>query len=131
MLEIQRDQVERYGGSPGVRDLGLLESALAMPRAGSGGTYFHADLAEMAAAYLFHIVKNHPFVDGNKRVGAMAAFSFLVLNGQALPESVAGAFESLVLAVAAGTADKAAVAAFFRRHAKPRGPAPRRPRRRQ
>ena len=114
-LEIHRDQMERYGGSFGVRDMGLLQSALAMPQAGSGGQYFHADLYEMAAAYLFHIVKNHPFVDGNKRAGAMAAFSFFKLNGITLkaPES---AFEKVVLSVAEGTMDKAAIAKFFRKH---------------
>jgi death-on-curing protein len=97
--------------------MALLQSALAMPRAGSGGQYFHTDLNEMAAAYLFHIVKNHPFVDGNKRVGAMAAFAFLKLNGSTLkaPES---AFERVVLSVAGGKSDKAAVAAFFRKHTK-------------
>jgi death-on-curing protein len=116
-LEIHRDQIERYGGTAGIRDMGLLQSALAMPGAGSGGQYFHTDLHEMAAAYLFHIVMNHPFVDGNKRVGAMAAFTFLKLNGITLraPEA---AFEKVVLSVAGGKSDKAAVAAFFRKHAR-------------
>ena len=116
VLEIQRDQVERYGGSAGVRDMGLLESALAMPSAGMGGQYFHEDLFEMAAAYLFHIVKNHPFIDGNKRVGATAAFVFLKLNGLTLtaPEP---ALEKLVLAVAEGKLKKSEIAPFFRRHA--------------
>jgi len=57
VLEIHRDQIERYGGSPGIRDLGLLQSALAMPAAGFGGRYLHTDLFEMAAAYLFHITR--------------------------------------------------------------------------
>ena len=116
-VEIHRDQIERYGGRTGIRDMALLQSALAMPRAGSGGQYFHTDLPEMAAAYLFHIVKNHPFVDGNKRVGAMAAFVFLELNGITL-EAREPAFEKVVLSVAEGKSDKAAVAAFFRKHAK-------------
>ena len=59
-LEIHRDQIERYGGNTGIRDLGLLQSALAMPAAGFGERYLHTDLFEMAAAYLFHIVQNHP-----------------------------------------------------------------------
>ena len=116
-LAIHQDQIERYGGRPGIRDMGLLQSALAMPRAGSGGQYFHADLYEMAAAYLFHIVKNHPFVDGNKRVGAMAAFIFLELNGIPLKASGA-AFEKLVLSVAGEGSYKAVIAGFFRKHAK-------------
>lgn len=117
-LEIHGDQIERYGGKPGIRDLGLLESALAMPQAGSGGQFFHADLFEMAAAYLFHIVKNHPFVDGNKRVGAMAAFTFLKLNGLTMEAGVRRAFEKVVLGVAEGKATKASVAEFFRKHAR-------------
>jgi death on curing protein len=80
VIAIQADQVERYGGSPGVRDLELLKSAIGMAEAGFGDQYLHSDLHEMAAAYLFHIIQNHPFTDGNKRVGAMAAFTFLKLN---------------------------------------------------
>jgi death-on-curing protein len=117
VLDIHRDQVERYGGSDGVRDLGLLESALAMPQAGFGDQFFHADIYEMAAAYLFHLVKNHPFVDGNKRVGAMAAFVFLRLNGYSLTASGA-AFELMVRQVAEGKADKQSVAEFFKKHAR-------------
>jgi death-on-curing protein len=66
-LAIHRDQIARYGGSPGLRDAGLLDSALATPQTGFGGEYLRRDLFEMAAAYLLQLVKNHPFVDGNKR----------------------------------------------------------------
>lgn len=69
-LRMHRSLIEAYGGSDGLRDAGLLESALAMPQASFDGQYLHADLFEMAAAYLYHIVQNHPFVDGNKRTGA-------------------------------------------------------------
>jgi death-on-curing protein len=117
VLEIHRDQIARYGGSQGVRDMALLQSALAMPQAGSGGQYFHADLFEMAAAYVFHIANNHPFVDGNKRVAAMAAFTFLKLNGLTIKASSQAAFHDMVLAVASGTATKATAIDFFRRHA--------------
>ncbi len=116
VLEIHRDQIERYGGDPGIRDLGLLQSALAMPAAGFGGRYLHSDLFEMAAAYLFHIVQNHPFVDGNKRTGAVAALVFLSLNDIEI-DADEEEFESMVLSVAQGRADKAAVAEFFRKHA--------------
>ena len=119
ILEIHRDQIERYGGSQGLRDLGLLESALAMPQGGMGGQFFHADLFEMAAAYLFHLVKNHPFVDGNKRVGAMAAFTFLKLNGLNLNPSDGPAFEKIALSIAEGTGGKTEATAFFRKHARP------------
>jgi death-on-curing protein len=115
ILEIHRDQVNRYGGDPGIRDLGLLQSAVAMPAAGFGGRFVHGDLYEMAAAYLFHIVQNHPFVDGNKRTGVVAALVFLALNGVAI-EAEEDVFERVVWAVARGEADKATVAEFFRKH---------------
>ena len=118
VLEIHRDQIERYGGHTGLRDLGLLQSALAMPAAGFGGRYLHSDLSEMAAAYLFHIVQNHPFVDGNKRTGAVAAIVFLSLNGKELVADDAQ-LEKLVLDVARGKAGKDAVADFLRNNARP------------
>jgi death-on-curing protein len=113
VLEIHRDQLERYGGADGIRDLGLLQSALAQPQATFGGQFLHADLFEMAAAYLFHLVQNHAFVDGNKRVGAVAALVFLRMNDQDLKITNAE-LESLVLSVAQGQADKAAIRTFFR-----------------
>lgn len=116
-LEIHRDQIARYGGSSGIRDMALLQSALAMPRAGIGEEYFHADLIEMAAAYLFHIVKNHPFVDGNKRVGAAAAFIFLKLNGYDL-KMTNPAFENAIRQIAEGKLDKAGMTAILRKHSK-------------
>ncbi|MGV8075546.1 MAG: type II toxin-antitoxin system death-on-curing family toxin [Syntrophobacteraceae bacterium] len=67
VIEFHRDQIDRYGGSPGILDMGLLKSALAMPAASFGGSFLHSDLFEMAAAYLFHIVLNRPFVEGNKQ----------------------------------------------------------------
>jgi len=115
VLEIHRDQIERYGGQPGIRDLGLLQSALAMPAAGFGGRYLHEDLFEMAAAYLFHIARNHPFVDGNKRTGAVAALVFLSLNDIEI-EAEEDSFEQTVSAVVEGKSGKADVAAFLREH---------------
>src|SRR5712691_7855129 len=81
IIEIHNDQIVRYGGSRGIRDMGLLQSAGAMPMSSFGGQYLHADLYEMAAAYLFHLVRNHAFVDGNKRVAALTAAVFLQVNG--------------------------------------------------
>ncbi|MGQ0549744.1 MAG: type II toxin-antitoxin system death-on-curing family toxin [Armatimonadota bacterium] len=115
VLEIHGDQIRRYGGSAGVRDIDLLESALAMPQAGASGQFFHGDLFEMAAAYLYHIVRNHPFLDGNKRVGTMAAFTFLKLNDLIL-DAPRPDFERIVLAAAEGKTDKSAIAAFLRKH---------------
>ena len=116
-VEIHRDQIERYGGQAGSRDLGLLQSALAMPGAGFGGKYLHSDLIEMAAAYLFHIVQNHPFVDGNKRTGTVAGIVFLSLNGIEL-EADETQLEQLVIDVAKGKAGKSAVADFLRRNSR-------------
>jgi len=117
LAAIHRDQIERYGGEMGIRDVGLLESALAQPRATFGGEFLHRDIFEMAAAYLFHVVKNHPFLDGNKRAGAVAAIVFLALNDVVLEADEAG-LEAITLAVACGRADKKQVAEFFRKIAK-------------
>ena len=86
-----------------------------MPQAGAGNQYFHADLFEMAAAYLFHIVRSHPFVDGNKRTGVTAALVFLEMNGIEIRASDQ-ALVKTVLAVAEGKLHKGALAEFFRRH---------------
>lgn len=120
VVEIHRDQITRYGGSPGIRDIELLQSAVAMPSAGYGREYLHADISEMAAAYLFHIIRNHPFVDGNKRTGAVAALVFLALNGMELHASE-NSFESMVRSTAEGKLDKAKITSFFRRHAREQG----------
>jgi death on curing protein len=117
IVAIHRDQVERYGGSPGVRDWGLLKSAVAMPMASFSGQYLHGDVCEMAAAYLFHLVQNHPFIDGNKRVGTVAADVFLTLNGSQLTAMKEDLLD-LVLSVARGETSKSAVAEFFRANVK-------------
>ena len=117
ILEIHQDQVTRYGGTLGVRDIELLKSAIGMPMATYGGDFLHTDVYEMAAAYLYHLVKNHPFLDGNKRVGAVAALVFLLLNGYDF-DAPEDDFAELVLAVARGELDKAQVAVFIRRWCK-------------
>src|SRR5713226_9584509 len=81
VLEIHDQQIERYGGAPGLRDAAGLESAAATPQATFGGEFLHTSIPAMAAAYLFHLCQNHPFIDGNKRVGANAALTFLFMNG--------------------------------------------------
>jgi death-on-curing protein len=82
IIESHQNQIDTYGGSYGIRDIGLLESAIAQPEASFSGQYVHADIFEMAAAYLYHLVMNHPFVDGNKRVGLEAALVFLEINDE-------------------------------------------------
>lgn len=115
VLEIHRDEIERHGGTLGVRDNGLLESAVAAPQSGFGGHYLHGDFYEMAAAYLFHLVQNHPFLDGNKRVGAATALVFLTMNGVEM-KMTNQALVDMVLAVAKGKMDKPAIAEFFRKY---------------
>jgi len=96
--------------------MGLLQSAIAMPMSQFGGQYLHRDIFEMAAAYLFHIVQNHPFLDANKRTGATAADVFLALNGVDL-QADEKEFEALVLSVAERKTEKATIARFFRQDA--------------
>lgn len=116
VLSLHADQVALYGGEKGVRDLGLLDSALAQPWATFGGEFLHKDLFEMAAAYLFHVVQNHPFLDGNKRTGAVAALVFLDINGVEI-DAPKGSLYEITLSVATGEAGKVQVAEYFRSHA--------------
>ena len=113
VLELHQDQLNVYGGSSGIRDMGLLQSAVAMPQASFGGEYLHEDLFAMAAAYLYHLVQNHPFVDGNKRVGLASMFSFLDMNGIEYIADEDSVYE-LVLKVAQGALDKNEIAQFLR-----------------
>ena len=113
VLAIHADQIERYGGSLGVRDLGLLQSAVAIPKASFGSQYLHPTLHEMAAAYLFHLTQNHPFVDGKKRIGLAAALAFLGVNDVWLDADPDELLE-LVLRVASGEIGKPEIAVFLR-----------------
>jgi death-on-curing protein len=115
VLGIHADQIRRYGGRPGLRDLGLLQSALGMPETRFEGAFLHGTVFEKAAAYLFHIARNHPFVDGNKRTALMCALVFLGQNGRRL-EAEPEALYELVDGVAAGSVDKAEVAVFLRQN---------------
>lgn len=117
ILEIHQDQIVRYGGASGTRDLNLLKSALGMPSATMDGRFLHTDIFEMAAAYLFHLVQNPPFIDGNKRVGAVAAFVFLALNDYEF-DAPSGDLAKFVLTLANGERTKAEAALFLHRHSR-------------
>ena len=119
VLEIHRQQIERYGGASGVRDLALLESAIAQPQASFSNEFLHASIPAMAAAYLFHICRNHPFVDGNKRVAANAAITFLLINDWE-PTFTEDALVDTVLAVASSSMTKEDLVRFFQAYAVPR-----------
>ena len=84
VLAMHADQIERYGGSPGVRDHGLLEAALYRPQTG-----YYADLIEQAAALWESLAQNHPFIDGNKRTAFAATYTFLAINGARLTADAA------------------------------------------
>jgi death-on-curing protein len=111
-LHVHRSQIDTFGGEHGVRDMGLLESAMAQPRATYGGAFLHPQPFGMAAAYLYHIVRNHPFLDGNKRTGAVLALVFLDWNGVTLRADNDG-LAGITLRVAEGRAGKEEIAEFF------------------
>lgn len=111
-LAIHADQIRRHGGSHGLRDLALLSSALAMPQASLDGVHLHTSLAEMAAAYLFHLAQNHPFVDGNKRVALAVALTFIWLNDRRL-QAGEDELTDLVMGIAAGRVGKSEAAVFI------------------
>jgi death-on-curing protein len=105
VLEIHAQQIEKYGGSAGLRDVAGLESAIATPQVTFSGEYLHVSIPAMAAAYLFHLYQNHAFIDGNKRVGANAAITFLLMNDWE-PLFDEQQLVELVLAVASGALGK-------------------------
>lgn len=98
-------QIQEFGGSEGIRDEGLLESAVAQPMATFSGEYLHGDVFAMAAAYLFHLVKNHPFIDGYKRTGLAVCLVFLKAN-EVSPAHGTQALYDLTMGVADGGIDK-------------------------
>ena len=104
-ITIHDDQITRFGGSPGIRDVGLLESAIAQPEATFFGELLHPTIASQAAAYLFHISRNHAFLDGNKRTALAVADTFLLVNGYSLVLSDEALYD-LVQNVAQGLMDK-------------------------
>ena len=112
ILAVHEDQIERFGGTHGVRDKGLLESALAQPTASFSGKLLHPTIHEQAAAYLYHIAKNHPFIDGNKRTAFAAMDVFLQLNGYLLRLTDTQSYH-LVLQVVQGSLDKADLASYI------------------
>ena len=114
VIEVHSDQIKRYGGQDGVRDFGLLESALAQPEASFAGAWLHQDLYEMAAAYAFHLSQNHPFIDGNKRTALACALVFLELNGLSLRDPK-GLLKGAMLGVASGKMSKAQFGQLLRR----------------
>ncbi len=121
VLELHRRVVAETRGATALRDLGALESAVAQPRMTFGGEDLYPDLPAKAAALGFSLIRNHPFVDGNKRVGHAALETLLVLNGFELDAPVPEA-EQVVLDVARGTCERAAFVEWIRSHLRPLSP---------
>ena len=114
VIEVHTDQVTRYGGQDGVRDFGLLESALAQPEVSFAGEWLHGDLCAMAAAYAYHLCQNHPFIDGNKRTALACALIFLELNGRGVGDP-RGVLKDAMWQVASGQMNKAKLTEVLRR----------------
>ena len=117
VLELHALQLARYGGADGLRDRGLLESAIAQPQATFDSVFVHDGLFEMGAAYLFHIVQRHPFVDGNKRTGLLASLVFLDLNGVSIDHDSRDLYD-LTMGIAEGRITKADTAEALQRIAR-------------
>lgn len=96
VLAIHYEQLAIFGGADGIRDMGLLESAIAQAEATFDSEFVHDDLFHMAAAYAFHIAQNQPFVDGNKRTGLLSALTFLDLNGQAIEKPSSRLYRAMI-----------------------------------
>jgi death-on-curing protein len=118
-IEIHADQIRRYGGQVGLRDLALLEAALAQPEASFAGEWLHRDHYEMAAAYAYHLCRNHPFTDGNKRTALAAALVFLELNGITILDP-RGRLKSAMIRIAAGKMSKEDFAKLVRKLPRPK-----------
>lgn len=111
-LKIHDELIESYGGAKGTRDYGLLLSALEMPKSSFHGQDLHPTLYDKAAAYLYHVTKNHPFIDGKKRTATALALIFLEINGIE-PKIDMRDFEELVVATAEGLVSKKEIAHFL------------------
>ena len=112
-LAAHAEQLTEHGGGDGIRDAGMLDSAMARPR--NLADYGEPDVADLAAAYAYGIARNHPFVDGNKRTAAVISETFLMLNGQALQATDAELVVAFV-ALAAGDLSEDELADWFRQH---------------
>ena len=119
ILAFHQDQLEKYGGKPGVRDEKLLESALAQSQTSFGGEYAHEDLFQMAAAYGFHLCRNHPFFDGNKRTALIAMYMFLYANGYQMKADKKSLF-AIIMDLANGKVKKEELAEYVKKHSKKR-----------
>jgi death-on-curing protein len=113
VLTLHAEQIERYGGQPGVRDPGLLASAVAIAQVSFDGAYLHEDVFAMASAYAFHIAENQPFLDGNKRAALAAALVFLELHGIGVRDPEGRLYDAMI-ALSSRALDKPGMASLLR-----------------
>jgi len=118
IVELHRRLLQATSGPPGIRDLGALESAVVQPKATFGSADLYPTLVDKAAALCFALIQDHPFVDGNKRVGHAAMETFFILNGAEIDASI-GDQERLILNLAAGRIDRAHLIDWLRQHLTP------------
>lgn len=114
VIELHDDLIDEYGGRKGILNEGLLRSALEMPKARFDGKDLHRTIFDKTAAYLFHMIQNHPFVDGNKRTASMAAMIFFASNYKKGFTIFDVEYQELILGVAQGLVTKKEIAKFFR-----------------
>lgn len=113
IIEIHKNQLSNYGGEEGIRDISLLSSAIAMPKSTFEGNYLHKDLFEIAAAYVYHISQNHPFVDGNKRTALVSGLIFLDFNNIYLDDPKEELYK-MMMNTASGKMNKNKIAEILR-----------------
>lgn len=114
IIEIHNNQIKLYGGQSGIRDYALLSSAISIPKSTFDEKYLYNDLFEMAAAYIYHISENHPFVDGNKRVALVAGLVFLDFNNIEIDDPGQELFK-MMMEVASGKSSKEIISNILRK----------------
>ena len=115
VIIIHSDLLERYGGKAGIRDIALLQSALAQPKVTVGRKFVHKSVFDKAAAYGFHLCKNHPFIDGNKRVAFVLMDIFLQRNGWEIAANEEDAY-SLMIDLSSGNVSKTELSSWLKNH---------------
>lgn len=113
VIEIHKNQVTLYGGDPGIRDFNLLNSAIYIPQSTFDGNFLHADLFNMAAAYIYHVCQNHPFIDGNKRTALACGLIFLDFNSIEIDDP-SGTLYRMMIKTAEGKMNKNEIAEILK-----------------
>lgn len=115
VIEMHDELILKFGGKLGVRDHALLESAIFQPQAFFNGQYLHNNIYEMAAAYIFHIIKNHPFIDGNKRTGVLSVLVFMENNNTQIKPTFKDLYQ-IAIDIAESKLSKIKIANFFKKN---------------